>query len=55
MEKLRLKIDEMINIINKIINSCKKVIENIEIYYNIEMGILKNYNINNLNYEILQI
>ena len=54
MEKLRLKIDDMINIINNMINECKKVIENIEIYYNIEMDILNNYNINNLNYEILQ-
>ena len=36
------------------INAFKKVIENIEIYYNIEMDILNNYNINNLNYEILQ-
>ena len=54
MDKLRLKIDDMINLINNIINSCKKVIENFEIYYNIEMDILNNYNINNLNYEILQ-
>ena len=44
----------MINIIKNMINACKKVIENIEIYYNIEMDILNNYNINNLNYEILQ-
>ena len=36
------------------INTFKKVIENIEIYYNIEMDILNNYNINNLNYEVLQ-
>ena len=50
MEKLKLKIDDMTNIIN----TYNKVIENIEIYYNIEMDILNNYNINNLNYEILQ-
>ena len=54
MEKLKLKIDDMISIINNIINAYKKVIENIEIYYNIQMEILNNYNINNLNYEILQ-
>ena len=54
MEKLKLKIDDMTNIINNIINTYNKVIENIEIYYNIEMDILNNYNINHLNYEILQ-
>ena len=54
MEKLRSKLDDMTIIINNMINVCNKVIENIEIYYNIEMDILNKYNINNLNYEILQ-
>ena len=49
MEKLKIKIDDMINIINNMINSCKILIENIKIYYNIEINILRNYNINNLN------
>jgi len=54
MIKLRVKIDDITVIIKDMINAFKKVIENIEIYYNIEMDILNNYNINNLNYEILQ-
>jgi len=54
MKKLRLKIDDMTNMINSMINICNKVLENIEIFYNLEMDVLNNYNINNLNYEILQ-
>ena len=48
---MTIKIDNITTIINNITNIFKKVIENIEIYYNIEMEILNNYNINNLNYE----
>ena len=54
MEKLKLKLDILNNIINNMVHVCNNVAENIESYYNIEMDILKNFNTNNLNYEILQ-
>ena len=52
--KLKNSIDILKSDINIIINKLNKVMENIDIYYNICNNILKNYEIKNRNYEILQ-
>ena len=53
LEKLRNKIDQMSEYLNEVINIFKEVIKNYEILYDIEKYIIDNYNIKNINYEIL--
>ena len=43
----------MKNEVNNIINKLKKIIDNIDIYYNIISNLNNNYNIKNKNYQLL--
>ena len=53
LEKLRNKMDQMSQYLNEIINIFQETIKNFEILYDIEKNIIDNYNIKNINYEIL--
>jgi len=53
INELRIKIDNLKKEINDIINKFNKIINNLEIYYDINNNITNNYNIKNKNYEIL--
>ena len=54
LNSLRNIIDEANNIIKETINKYNKIIENNEIYYNICKNLIKSYEDNNINYEILE-
>jgi len=53
MNELKIKIDKLKLEINYIKNKLSKVIDNLEVYYNLNNNIINNYNIKNKNYEIL--
>ena len=53
IDSLRIKIDKFKNELKDIINNLNKVIQNIEIYFNIYNNIFKNYNKRNKSYQIL--
>ena len=53
ISELRIKINNLKKEINDIISKFHKVLDNFEIYYNINNNIMNNYNIKNKNYEIL--
>ena len=53
IKELRIKIDYFKKEINDIIYKFNKIVDNLEIYYNINNNIINNYNIKNINYEIL--
>ena len=53
INELRIKIDNLKKEINDIMDKLRKIIDNFEIYYNINNNIIKNYNLKNKNYEIL--
>jgi len=50
---LRIKIDNFKNELKEIINKINKVIQNLEIYFNIYNNIFKNYNKKNKNYQVI--
>ena len=52
-ENLRIKIDKMTEYINELFNIFQKIIKNYEIFYEIQMDIINNFDIKNLNYEML--
>jgi len=54
MKTFKKKIDEFNNSINEIINMLKKVIFNIQVYYEINYNIINNFEIQNKNYELLR-
>ena len=54
MEQLRKSIDIFKNKTKEIIDKLNKVIDNIEIYYNINDNIINSFEVRNKNYEILQ-
>ena len=53
INELRSKIDELKIEIKNIINEFNTFLNNLEIYYEINNNMLKNFNINNKNYQVL--
>ena len=53
LEEMRQKIDELKIEINYIIEELNTFVKNLEIYYDINDNIIKNFNISNKNYQIL--
>jgi len=53
INELRIKIDNLKKEIKDIIKKVNMIIDNMEIYYNINNDIINNYNRKNKNYEIL--
>ena len=53
LKELRNKIDELKNEINNLINDLNLLLNNLEIYYNINNNMVKNFNVNNKNFQIL--
>ena len=54
MNNFRKQLDEIKNSINEIIDKLNFLKNSLETYYKINNGLIKNYNIRNINYEILQ-
>ena len=52
-EEIKLKIEIFYNIIKDIIEKLNKIINKIKIYYNIYFNIIDNYDMKNINYQIL--
>ena len=53
IDELKTKIDDLKKEVNGIISTLNKIVDNMEIYYNINQNIINNYNIKNKNYEVL--
>ena len=53
LKQLKDKIDRMTEFFNEFIHILKETIKNSELLYDIQMNIINNYNIKNLNYELL--